>query len=440
MNARQRTVALVAGFATCVLLGWTGCGGVTVATVSDASTGLPGLDSSSDVVPGLDGAGDGASTDGSPVTDASPNGSAAAEAGLDGFCGSAGMELDGGCGDPQTDPHNCGGCGHDCLGGACEAGACVLLPSGVLATGQYAPSAIAVDTLNVYWLNAGTPVGPGGKVPPTYVGGQVLQCAIAGCGNSPTVLASALHGGLDGPGVPSVLTVDATSVYWADGTSVRSCEKGGCGCAPKTIATANGATAVAVSTTDVYFTMYSWGQVASCPIAGCTGVPTVLAASLVGPAGITLNTSDVYWTAESTVWGCALGGCNGAPTRLWEGQPNSTQANTIGIAVDANNLYWTNAQPFNLGSVFQCAKANCAGTLVMLASARTEPRGIAVDGTNVYWVEGAGVMKCAIGGCGNAPTVFAPSGSPAIALDSTHVYFTEPGATSTDGRIAMVAK
>ena len=49
------------------------------------------------------------------------------------------------------DPHNCGACGHDCLGGACDAGVCVPLPAGVLASGLIAPVSVAVDATNVYF-------------------------------------------------------------------------------------------------------------------------------------------------------------------------------------------------------------------------------------------------------------------------------------------------
>jgi hypothetical protein len=290
-------------------------------------------------------------------------------------------------------------------------------------------------------MNSGVPNGPGGKIPPKYIGRQVLKCAISGCGNAPTVLASLPDGyGYSATKVPSALTLDATAVYWAEDASVVSCSKQGCGCSPRVVATASGPAGVAVGSGGVYFTIYGYGDVASCPIAGCAAAPPNLATGQVGPAGITLDTTNVYWTTNSTVAACALGGCNGAPAILWRGAPNSTQANTIGIAVDATNLYWTNAQPFNLGDAMQCAKSSCGSTLVTLASARSEPRGVGVDAQNVYWVEGAGVMKCAIGGCNDSPTMFYPTGSPAIALDASHVYFTDPGATSTDGRIMMLAK
>lgn len=57
--------------------------------------------------------------------------------------------------------------------------------------------------------------------------------------------------------------------------------------------------------------------------------------------------------------------------------------------------------------------------------------GIAVDATNVYWAEhGDGkIMKCAVGGCGGAPSVVASNlgGAFGVVVDSTNVYWTNNG-------------
>jgi hypothetical protein len=370
-----------------------------------------------------------------------PDADAAPLTNPDGSCISAASMLDGGCGDPQTDPHNCGGCGHDCDGGACVSGACAPLPANTLATGLYAPSAIAVDANAVYWLDWGTPVGGGGKIPPIYAGAQVLSCAKGGCGNGPTALATmSPTSGLESPFVPSAMAMDIASVYWPRGGDVVSCAKGGCGCNPGLVGSVGDVTAIGLSPSMLYVAQYALGQLAMCPLPGCSSV-TITASHVVGADGIALDTTYVYWVdSNGEMLRCPLSGCNGAPQSLWRGAPGSTQAGTVGIAVDATNVYWTNAQPFTYGSVMQCAKEACAGTLVTLAAGRDEPRGIAVDGTNVYWTDAAGLQRCTLGGCGGMPTTLASSAGPALALDATHVYFTDPGTKSTDGRIHMIAK
>jgi hypothetical protein len=137
-------------------------------------------------------------------------------------------------------------------------------------------------------------------------------------------------------------------------------------------------------------------------------------------------------------WWAAVKAGPETPTQLWSA-PNSDPMSVVG---DATNLYWTNVGG---GSVMQCAKANCAATLITLASGRSFPNGIAVDGSNVYWREG-NVYRCAIGGCNNAPTLVASasfnqfSWDTAIALDDTRVYWTQSSSSPNDSRIMWAAK
>jgi hypothetical protein len=52
---------------------------------------------------------------------------------------------------PPSDPHNCGTCGTDCHGGACNAGKC---EPAELATDLDTPTHIAVDASYVYWVES----------------------------------------------------------------------------------------------------------------------------------------------------------------------------------------------------------------------------------------------------------------------------------------------
>jgi hypothetical protein len=130
---------------------------------------------------------------------------------------------DGGCGAGTLgDLHNRGTCGHDCHGGACEAGACVPLPDGVLATGQESPLAIAVDATNVYWLNQSPFEGPTSNGGEYHPNGSVMKCAIAGCNNNPTILASGWTQPGASPVVSQSLVVDSGMPYWVGNGAILS--------------------------------------------------------------------------------------------------------------------------------------------------------------------------------------------------------------------------
>lgn len=51
--------------------------------------------------------------------------------------------------DLNTDPANCGSCGHNCEGGACTRGVCQPF---ALVSGRSAPRGVIVDATNVYWM------------------------------------------------------------------------------------------------------------------------------------------------------------------------------------------------------------------------------------------------------------------------------------------------
>ena len=76
------------------------------------------------------------------------------------------------------------------------------------------------------------------------------MCAIAGCGNAPTVLADG-RDGLDS------ITVDSANIYWTE---------------------------------------YLSGEVLRCAIGGCSKNPTPIASGQARPYRIVLNSSSVFWT------------------------------------------------------------------------------------------------------------------------------------------------
>jgi hypothetical protein len=405
------------------------------------------------------------------------------------------------CGYTQVDPHNCGVCGHDCAGGACQAGVCVPLPPGVLASGVVAPTSVAVDASNVYWISEGEHSDGDGGVAGLV---QVLKCAKTGCNNSPTLLASGqwdsvsimtLFGASnDSKDTLHGLTVDGTNVYWATETALFACAIDGCNNSPTVLFTADTTIAAPPSVISVSAgTVYSVNEygVFGCPASGCLGdgggssPPSDLLWN--GQAqGVVIDSTSAYWNSNGSLLSCALGGCNRAPTLLME--PNALLQNeSIGqIAEDDTYLYYTIGAPTSfqlgngpgyvvtqssslaLGPVFSCSKqgsASGATDLVGIGSTteRANPMGLATDGTNVYFTElGDGVAanatdvgrvgKCSVNGCTDSGTTIAdhlenPRG---IAIDDTNVYWADSGSgildsnasllLSVDGRIMTSAK
>jgi len=247
----------------------------------------------------------GASTGGAGATDGGPTD--CADAGLT-PCGAS-------CVDPTSDDKHCGRCDHDCLGGACIAGACQPV---ALATGQAYPLDLAIDSTNAYWTIWGT-------LPSNYNDGEIRKCALTGCANAPTTVAKSSD-------EPTSIAIDATNVYFGNhGTGrVAKCPLTGCAVMTQLSSSAGDPRGIAVDATNVYWVEFDAGTVKKCAIGGCGLAPTTIGTGLAAPWGIAIDASSAYTGGDSIVKVPLSGG--GGVAILASGQF------ARGVAVDATNV------------------------------------------------------------------------------------------------------
>jgi hypothetical protein len=326
-------------------------------------------------------------------------------------------QLSYGCGDMQTDPLNCGVCGHDCLGGACVAGQCQPV---VVAWGQAYPCCIQLDSDHVYWLNSDTPDG-------------ALQVAPKS-GGDPTTLVAQL-------GSPSGLVLDESYAYWAnmDGSTVERVALGGG--TPEPLESGAGGlypAYLAVDASNLYCTDFNLSAVAW--VAKTGGTWTNLVANESSPGAIVVSGPTLVWANSGT------DGTDGAIRRM--GVTGSPVASTLagglnwptGVALWGEYAYWTDngdGDPASLsGSVMRALVAGPSSPEKVAADLPC-PVGIAVDDSGVYWTDGCANTLSRVP-LGESAVVTLASGvaSPSeLAVDAHSLYWVSWD-TSTVARLA----
>ncbi len=331
-----------------------------------------------------------------------------------------------------------------------------------IASGQNNPGAVVSDGTNVYWVNQGSP--------PDYADGAVMKVSVTG--GEATTLASGQSG-------PSAIAVDATSVYWVmagpiDGAVVKVSLGGG-----KITTLASGQslpTGIAVDATSVYWTnqyagiydgdetcngqalkgTFIRGTVMRVPLSG--GTVTTLANEQCAPAGIAVDSSNVYWTNTdycgaatvnnpcpdaplgsagnpdpidpgNTVMSVPIGG--GALTTL-----ASNQNGLWPIAVGAASVYWTSPDNLAVMSV-----PIGSGAPTVLVAEQYYPWDVVVDATHAYWVNvddadnGSVIMSVPLDGSGAPSAIAAGQSASYLAVDAQSVYWTNQGKDGADGTV-----
>jgi hypothetical protein len=332
--------------------------------------------------------------------------------------------------DVWADPVNCGSCGHDCLGGACNAGECAPF---VLAV-THGSIGIAIDSTFVYWADNEAGVIDKLSKDLTHAG-------------TPSVVAS-------GDAAASVqgIASDGTYVYWTNkmsGGQVRRALPTGANMT--TIATGQSQPDWVVSNGSlVVWTNQGSNTVMAAPAWSDGGIaPTQLNLSGefgTAPAGLAIDGSRVYYATKTNGGGLA----ESAP--LDGGAVAVLGAATyVSISVDDVHAFWTGGAISP--SVYVNAKGGTPGTQRTLVtnSALNCPLALLSDGTDVYFLDqgsptcaqatsDAGALyRVSIADAGGLPPplVSGLADPQAMAVDSRAIYWVTGG---PDGAVMRLAK
>ncbi|HVJ92298.1 MAG TPA: hypothetical protein VM580_21005 [Labilithrix sp.] len=366
--------------------------------------------------------------------------------------------------DFATDPKHCGRCGHDCLGGTCEAGKCQPVK---LADGLAVPEGLVVDATDVF-------------VAEFYLSRIIKfsKGSLGPCVGAPLPNSCILTANQSEVWRPTAMGIDADNVYWANAGGnatheIRSCPRKGCGAQSAKLVAELGYEAfghlfgddvlpleLVVRDGLVFWPESLGGAIRSVPTTG-GAVTTYLENASFMPLAIAVDEDKIYFTDDT----------NQHPTRIQavprdgSGSDGSaveiiaeTPARPYGIGLTASgNLYWT--VPFvsydGDGLVQAAAKTGVGGGAAIgaVASSQSDPRALIVDDKNVYWlltgnsdVATGQLVYCPLSGCPtDGPIVLASYQRVPrhLTQDEQAIYWSNEGLVTSalfDGQVWKVAK
>jgi len=234
---------------------------------------------------------------------------------------------------------------------------------------------------------------------------------------------------------PSCIAVDdAGSIYWADAQGIKTASivdvsrmSMGIGYTRTLYLSNQGVPGcLAIDSTNVYFTLAK--DVMKVPLDG--GPAIVLVSESGQPQGIAVDRQNIYWTNDlaNTVMRFEK---TALSKPILIADLGDAGAYPYGIAIDSNNVYWTN---YASGTVMMVSIDG--GESMIIAENQDAPYAIVVDANNAYWTDSRQVAKQPLAGPFDGSTLVylasdqaAPTG---IAIDSNFVYWTNHSGNSVN--------
>ena len=354
-----------------------------------------------------------------------------------------------GCVDFQADPKNCGSCGHNCLGGACDLGSCQPVP---VVGNQTRVNLMVTDGKYLYWTGAdatGTT---------HYVARRRVDAS-----DAVKVIAPNEKGGYG-------LALSGDKVYWLALGHLRVCDLPDCATGPSDAIASVSPTGCGYG---MLFEPTKKGLYWSCgstynqkngtlfTLAAASTTPAALGTNPSNPGTLVKDVANVYWINSSTYTADNLNADGGLwRVRLSDGVTTQLVSGLRGdishLAIGGNALYFSGniqipgSNPIMFTqAVLRAPLPNGLGGLMLpkFADAKNV-YGMVADDQHLYYVDGASttgaITRCPIAACPSPEVIVPGLENPTMGTqDSVSIYWKTttymPGGASTSN-IERLAK
>ena len=322
------------------------------------------------------------------------------------------------CTDIQTDSHNCGACGHDCLGQPCANGLCSAETVYHDAAAHGHATAIALDPAD-----------------PTYVfvaassndasNGYILRVAKTTTGGAaPETLATGIYASYG-------MVVAGGTVFWTQGDQVPSGSRG-VGRVQKTpggtgqLATAPGKPSdLAADATSLFWDDYDLSGLRSASQGAPASSQQILTSEVrdVVVDGTRLFVAIGDNAGSGSIAAAAKDG-SGLQTIKSETYPN-------GLALDQDYVYWVSDQDAPDGAIRRAPKAG--GPVTDIARTQNRPCCLTLAGTFAYWLtvstsnQPAALMRAPVAGGAALALATVSDDADSTKADAAYVYWVDNG-------------